>query len=213
MKDIAAIRQDYTQAALDKTSAGDDPILLFTRWFSEAQNAEITEVNAMVLATCDSSNTPHARIVLLKGLDDNKFIFYTNYKSAKGLDIEQNNHVSLVFFWKELERQVRIQGTASKIPFEQNEHYFHSRPRGSQLGAWTSPQSQPIEDRGVLDDNYRKYEQEFAAGPIPCPEHWGGYAVMPASIEFWQGRSNRIHDRILFERSADKLWKKSRLAP
>lgn len=213
MKDIAAIRQDYTHAVLDIESAGDNPIAFFTQWFAEAQRAEITEVNAMTLATCGKDNVPHARIVLLKGLEDNEFLFYTNYNSSKGLDISHNNNVSLVFFWKELERQVRIQGTATKVDATINEQYFHTRPRGSQLGAWTSPQSQPIPNRSTLDDNYIRYEQQFADKEIPCPEHWGGYAVTPNSIEFWQGRSNRIHDRIIFNRGGNGSWNKSRLAP
>lgn len=213
MKDIADIRQDYRMAALDKEATGDDPILFFTQWFMEAQKAEISEVNAMTLATAGADNVPDARIVLLKGLEENEFVFYTNYNSTKGENISQNPNVCLVFFWKELERQVRIKGTARKTDFKTSEAYFHSRPVGSQIGAWSSPQSQEINDRSILDERYAQYEQEFSGKDVPLPEHWGGYAVKPTSIEFWQGRSSRMHDRILFTLEENGSWKKHRLAP
>lgn len=213
MKDLADIRKDYQLAALDETSVGDDPIAFFTQWFIECQKAEIDEVNAMVLATTGIDNKPDARIVLLKGLEDGEFIFFTNYKSSKGVDIEQNPNVCLVFFWKELERQVRIHGVASRIPESKSDEYFHSRPEASQLGAWASPQSSPIPDRGILQDNYTRYKDEFSGQKIPRPEHWGGYSVQPDTIEFWQGRSSRMHDRILFSHVGNGMWKKSRLAP
>lgn len=200
-------------AALDELSVGDDPIAFFTQWFIECQKAEISEVNAMTLATVGAGNIPHARIVLLKGLEDNEFIFYTNYHSSKGSDIDNNPNVSLVFFWKELERQVRIQGIASKLPPGKSDEYFHSRPDASQLGAWASPQSQVIPQRDILDENYSRYEKEFSGTRIPRPEHWGGYAVKPVAIEFWQGRISRMHDRIIFTLDEKGLWKKSRLAP
>lgn len=213
MKDIADIRQDYRMAALDKEATGDDPILFFTQWFMEAQKAEISEVNAMTLATAGADNVPDARIVLLKGLEENEFVFYTNYNSTKGENISQNPNVCLVFFWKELERQVRIKGTARKTDFKTSQAYFHSRPVGSQIGAWSSPQSQEINDRSILDERYAQYEQEFSGKEVPLPEHWGGYAVKPTSIEFWQGRSSRMHDRILFTLEENGSWKKYRLAP
>lgn len=200
-------------AELNAATAGDDPIHFFTQWFMEAQKAEISEVNAMTLATVGADNMPDARIVLLKGLEEGQFVFYTNYNSTKGKNIAHNPNVSLVFFWKELERQVRISGRAEKVSYATSEAYFHTRPEGSQLGAWTSPQSQPIDSRDVLDQNYIKYEKEFSGKIIPCPQHWGGYAVTPASIEFWQGRSNRIHDRIRFNKAANGSWEKQRLAP
>lgn len=212
MKGIADIRQDYQLAALDEATVGDDPIVFFTRWFSEAQKAEISEVNAMTLATISPENKPHARIVLLKGLEDGQFQFFTNYNSSKGIDIAHNPNVSLVFFWKELERQVRINGIATILSPAVSDEYFYSRPQGSRLGAWASPQSTEISDRTILDSNYTQYEKEFG-GDIPRPEHWGGYAVMPENIEFWQGRSSRMHDRILFSKIPTGMWKKSRLAP
>lgn len=200
-------------AELDENTAGDDPIHFFTKWFMEAQQSEVSEVNAMTLATVNRHNMADARIVLLKGLEDGEFVFFTNYNSTKGSDIEANPNVCLVFFWKELERQVRIHGTAARVAEHKSDVYFSSRPTGSQLGAWASPQSQPISDREILSENYSRYEQQFADGTIPRPEHWGGYAVRPVSIEFWQGRSNRMHDRILFKKQAGNTWTKSRLAP
>jgi pyridoxamine 5'-phosphate oxidase len=213
LKELSDIRQDYLLAALDETIVGDDPIIFFTRWFAEAQKAEITEVNAMTLATVGMGNKPHARIVLLKGLEDGQFQFFTNYNSGKGLDISHNPHVSLVFFWKELERQVRIEGRASVLPADKSDAYFYTRPEGSRLGAWASPQSTEITDRSILDTNYIQYENQFQGTEIPRPGHWGGYAIDPAVIEFWQGRSNRMHDRIVFTKTSDGMWKKKRLAP
>lgn len=213
MKDIADIRQDYQKAELDETATGDNPIFFFAQWFSEAQNAKVTEVNAMTLATVDEHNHPDARIVLLKGVEKEQFIFYTNYNSSKGRDINHNPNVCLVFFWKELERQVRIRGTISKVAAEVSDAYFQSRPQGSRLGAWASPQSHPIKSRDILVENYKLYEQAYLDKEIPRPSHWGGYAVEPKSIEFWQGRSNRMHDRLLFELDNNNTWQKSRLAP
>lgn len=213
MKEIADIRQDYQLAALDETIVGDDPVNFFTRWFAEAQQAEISEVNAMTLATVNAENKPNARIVLLKGLDNGNFEFFTNYSSTKGTDLENNPYVCLVFFWKELERQVRIEGIARKLPAHKSDIYFHSRPEGSQLGAWASPQSHIISDRSILDENYSRYAEEFSGSLIPRPEHWGGYSVQPTAIEFWQGRSSRMHDRILFTATDGGMWKKERLAP
>ncbi len=209
---IADIRMDYMLAALDEETAGTDPIAFFSKWFKEAESARITEINAMTLATADAQNRPHARIVLLKGLDDRGFIFFTNYDSAKGQHIAENPNVSLLFFWKELERQVRIDGRIEKVPAEESDIYFHSRPEGSRLGAWASPQSREIPHRNILELNYSKYEAEFSGIKIPRPAHWGGYIVIPERIEFWQGRSSRMHDRILFKRNGSS-WHRSRLAP
>jgi pyridoxamine 5'-phosphate oxidase len=209
---IADIRMDYMLAALDEETAGTDPIAFFSKWFKEAESARITEINAMTLATADAQNRPHARIVLLKGLDDRGFVFFTNYDSAKGRHIAENPNVSLLFFWKELERQVRIDGRIEKVPAEESDIYFHSRPEGSRLGAWASPQSREIPHRNILELNYAKYEAEFSGISIPRPEHWGGYIVIPERIEFWQGRSSRMHDRILFKRHG-AAWNRSRLAP
>jgi pyridoxamine 5'-phosphate oxidase len=210
--DIAGIRKDYTLAALDEHIAGSDPLAFFHKWFSEAEAAQITEVNAMVLATTDSRHHPHARIVLLKGVDEQGFVFFTNYDSHKGLEIKETPRAALVFFWKELERQVRVEGIVEKIPGSESDQYFNSRPRGSRLGAWASPQSSEITDRGIIDANYAKYEKDFANTEIPRPPYWGGYRVAPYHIEFWQGRASRMHDRILFTKN-EHGWVKSRLAP
>lgn len=211
-RNIADIRTDYQRASLDDHSVGDSPISFFNKWFNEALEAEVAEVNAMTVATVDADNKPHARIVLLKGITDDNFIFFTNYNSAKGQEIETNPNAALVFFWHELERQVRIECTIEKISAQENDDYFFSRPAGSQIGAWSSPQSSIIERREILDENYQKYQKQFGDN-IPRPEHWGGYKIIPTHIEFWQGRSNRMHDRILFTINEDKQWLKNRLAP
>lgn len=210
---IADIRTDYRLAALDEDSTGNDPLAFFQIWFKEAETAQITEINAMTLATTDAKSMPHARIVLLKGLDTQGFVFFTNYDSAKGRDISANPHAALVFFWKELERQVRIEGFIEKIRPEESDSYFNSRPAGSRIGAWASPQSHKIADRNILDLNYAKYEEEFSNVDIPRPANWGGYRVMPHHIEFWQGRASRMHDRISFTKNATGSWDKNRLAP
>ncbi len=200
-------------AELDEATTGDNPLHFFSRWFREAESAQITEINAMTLATTNAQLMPHARIVLLKGLDDRGFVFFTNYDSAKGRDLSSNPNAALLFFWKELERQVRIEGTIERVSAEESDKYFHSRPPASRLGAWASPQSKEIPHRNLLDLNYARYEQEFSGIDIPRPAHWGGYIVIPNRIEFWQGRSSRMHDRILFVKNADGNWAKSRLAP
>ncbi len=210
--DIAGIRKDYMLAELNEDLAGNDPVLFFKQWFGEAEAAQITEINAMTLATVDDQNRPHSRIVLLKGLEEGGFVFFTNYDSDKGLEIKSNPNVALTFFWKELERQVRIEGIAAKIPETDSDIYFHSRPAGSRIGAWASPQSREIPHRHIIEINYQKYQEEFSQIEIPRPPHWGGYLVTPTSIEFWQGRSSRMHDRILFTQ-VEKSWVKSRLAP
>jgi pyridoxamine 5'-phosphate oxidase len=210
---IADIRRDYRLAALDEDIAGRDPISFFRNWFTEAETAQITEINAMTLATVDAGSMPHARIVLLKGLDDRGFVFFTNYDSAKGREINVVPQVALVFFWKELERQVRIEGYIEKIKPEESDTYFKSRPQSSRIGAWASPQSHKIPDRNVLDLSYAKYEEEFSNMDIPRPPHWGGYRVMPNHIEFWQGRTSRMHDRILFSKNETGNWDRARLAP
>lgn len=208
---IADIRKDYRLAALDEAAVGNNPLLFFAKWFAEAQEAKVDEVNALTLATVDAENKPHARIVLLKGLDDTGFTFFTNYNSAKGHEMADNPHIAAVFFWMELERQVRIEGRIEKVSAEESDAYFHSRPEGSRLGAWSSPQSSEIISRDVLDENYLKYAKEFGS-EIPRPPHWGGYRIVPDVIEFWQGRSSRMHDRIRFD-LAEGQWVKSRLAP
>jgi pyridoxamine 5'-phosphate oxidase len=210
-KNIAHIRKDYQLAALDEQTTGDDPVAFFHKWFTEAEDAKAAEVNAMTLATADKYGKPHARIVLLKGLDTG-FVFFSNYNSAKGADIDSNPNAALVFFWHELERQVRIEGTVEKISAAESDTYFLSRPEGSRLGAWASPQSQVINDRNILDKNYARYEKEFA-GNISRPPYWGGYRLVPNCIEYWQGRSSRMHDRILFSLNEMGMWNRVRLAP
>lgn len=209
---IADIRKEYMLESLDEETAGHDPVAFFKKWFSEAEAAEITEINAMTLATADAGGAPHARIVLLKGLDETGFVFFTNYDSAKGVQISANPKVALLFFWKELERQVRIEGIIEKVDPAESDAYFHSRPAGSRIGAWASPQSRRIEHRNILDTNYAKYEAEFSSIDIPRPEHWGGYRVIPTAIEFWQGRASRMHDRIVFSHTGNG-WERHRLAP
>lgn len=212
LKNIADIRKDYQLAALDEQATGDNPLAFFHKWFSEAEEAKTAEVNAMTLATVDSSHKPHARIVLLKGLDEKGFVFFTNYDSAKGRQLASNHAAALVFFWHELERQVRIEGTIEKVSEAESDSYFQSRPPQSRIGAWSSPQSQIITDRSILDNNYTQFEEQFG-GMIPRPPHWGGYRVIPDHIEFWQGRSSRMHDRILFTLQENGTWLKNRLAP
>lgn len=213
MKNIADIRQDYLLAKLDKESVGEDPISFFSSWFKEAQASDVSEVNAMSLSTVGKDNKAHSRIVLLKDIEEGQFVFYTNYNSHKGIDIEHNPHVSLLFFWKELERQVRIEGVASKVSPDKSTAYFDSRPDASKLGAWSSPQSQIINSRNILDTNYKEFSKQFSGKKITRPEHWGGYGILPESIEFWQGRASRMHDRILFNKDESGNWNKCRLAP
>ena len=199
--------------ALDEDIAGQDPISFFSKWFAEAEAAQTTDINAMTLATVDARHQPHARIVLLKGLDEQSFVFFTNYDSDKGREIHDNPRVALLFYWKELERQVRIEGFIEKISAEESDTYFHSRPAASKIGAWASPQSRKIAARNILDLNFAKYEKEFADLFIPRPQHWGGYRVLPNRIEFWQGRTSRLHDRILFTQTEIGGWERHRLAP
>jgi pyridoxamine 5'-phosphate oxidase len=209
---IAQIRQDYRMASLDEEQAGDNPVSFFLKWFAQAEEAGVTEVNAMTLATVDAQHRPHARIVLLKGIEEDGFVFYTNYQSAKGRQIANNAHAALVFFWKEIERQVRIEGILDKVSATASDEYFAMRPKGSQIGAIASPQSQRINDRAVLERNIALLEEKFANKPVERPTHWGGYRLQPTLIEFWQGRSSRLHDRIIFEKEQDK-WLRYRVAP
>ncbi len=210
---IAKIRADYTRDSLGEAEVGNDPVAFFRKWFQEAEVADVSEVNAMTLATADGSGKPSARIVLLKGLEEDSFVFFTNYDSSKGEQMAARPDVALLFFWKELERQVRIEGKVEKINAADSEAYFHSRPEGSQISALASPQSQVIPGREVLEDKVKQLEQQYASGEVPRPEHWGGYRVIPDRIEFWQGRHNRLHDRIVFTGNGQNNWIRQRLAP
>lgn len=211
MQSIADIRKDYSLRSLAEEDVDASPFVQFGRWWDEAMRSEIEEVNAMTLATVSASGKPSARIVLLKGLDERGFVFFTNYLSHKGKEIETNPHTALVFFWKELERQIRIEGMAEKVSDEESETYFFSRPVASRIGAWASSQSSVIDTRDILEENVKKYSTEFGEN-IPRPAHWGGYRVLPTLIEFWQGRSSRLHDRIQY-RKENNNWIIERLAP
>ncbi len=210
-KNIADIRRDYSLLSLSENDMAVNPIEQFARWWNDAINSEIAEVNAMTLATATKDGKPSARIVLLKGFDENGFIFFTNYESHKGKELEENPYAALIFFWKEIERQIRIEGEVKKIDAAESDAYFNSRPEGSRIGAWASPQSNIIANRELLEQNVKQYAEEFK-NSIPRPPFWGGYRVMPLKIEFWQGRSNRLHDRIQYTKT-EGSWKVDRLAP
>ena len=213
MGSIADIRKDYQLRSLSEAAIDADPLKQFQHWWQDALNAEIEEVNAMTLATASADGVPSARILLLKGLNTNGFIFFTNYNSFKGRQLAENPRASLVFFWKEVERQVRITGLVERLTDQENDEYFNSRPEGSRIGAWASPQSQVIESREWLQANTIKYYEQFSNKPIERPPHWGGYVVKPIAIEFWQGRPNRLHDRIQYVLDGDGKWSIERLAP
>lgn len=209
------LRREYIRRTLNEADADADPIVQFGRWFEEAVQGELTDANAMTLATVGPDGSPSARTVLLKGFDADGFVFYTNHDSAKGRDLASRPRAALLFFWAELERQVRVTGAVAQVPADESDAYFHSRPRESQLGAWASPQSQAISGRDVLDAAYHRIESAHPdpTAPVPRPPHWGGYLVRPDRIEFWQGRANRLHDRLLYTRGADGQWIMERLAP
>ncbi|MEO7446369.1 MAG: pyridoxamine 5'-phosphate oxidase [Ferruginibacter sp.] len=213
MKEISAIRKEYALQSFDEKDANDNPFLQFEIWWQHAAASAIEELNAMSLATAGTDGKPSARIVLLKGYDEDGFIFYTNYESHKGRELAENPFAAMILFWKELERQVRVEGRVVKIPSADSDEYFASRPKGSQLGALVSPQSQVIKNRDVLVNKLEevtgKYEGETS---IPRPPHWGGYRIIPSMIEFWQGRRNRLHDRIQYLRKGES-WEHHRLAP
>lgn len=213
MNDLASLRKEYSQAALDAKSVSQDPISQFTKWFEEAATAKVPEPNAMNLATVNENGRPASRIVLLKGIENYKFVFYTNYQSRKGKELDQNPACALTFFWPALERQVRIEGAATRIDEKRSEKYFQSRPRGSQVGAWASPQSSVISDRSLLEERAKQIEAKYTGEEsLPKPNQWGGYEIDPLMIEFWQGRPSRLHDRILYTKD-ESGWKINRLAP
>lgn len=212
-KNIADIRKDYQLQSLLETDIAGDPLTQFNRWWDDAVKSELDEVNAMTLATASLNGIPAARIVLLKSVTDAGFVFFTNYNSHKGKELEENPNACLVFFWKELERQVRITGRVEKVSATESDEYFNSRPAGSRIGAWASPQSRVIASRETIEKNILKYEEQFGGTEIARPPHWGGYIVIPTVIEFWQGRPNRLHDRLQYSKMQDGNWRVERLAP
>jgi pyridoxamine 5'-phosphate oxidase len=211
--DIAGIRKNYAQKTLSEKDIEPHPNRQFEKWWQEAVASDIDEVNAMTLATASVDGVPSARIVLLKGFSENGFVFFTNYDSYKGRQLMENPKACLVFFWKELERQVRITGIVNKTSAQESDEYFYSRPLTSQLGACVSPQSTTIESREWLESRYVEFENQISASAIHRPDHWGGYIVKPVIMEFWQGRPSRLHDRIEYSLQENGTWKIERLAP
>jgi pyridoxamine 5'-phosphate oxidase len=206
-------RLEYTRDSLDEETAGFDPIALFTLWFAEAEAAGLREPNAMTLATASVEGIPSARMVLLRGFDEQGFCFFTNYASRKGRELESNPRAALVLFWAELERQVRIEGVVSRTEDSVSDAYFASRPVGARIGAWSSRQSEVIRDRGELEAAQREFEAKYRDGQVPRPEFWGGYRLRPHVMEFWQGRLSRLHDRLQYVRQRDGSWLRQRLSP
>ena len=211
--DLTKLRREYTKTKLSKKSVNQDPIEQFNLWLKEALQANCMEPTAMTISTVSEDNTPSSRIVLLKGVENSQFVFYTNYNSRKGNQLEKNSGISALFFWPELERQVNIEGTIQKTSTEQSDAYFKSRPWKSRIGAIISPQSQPIESRNIIKQAFVLEAAKHIGNTIPRPDHWGGIMINPNRIEFWQGRPNRLHDRVLFTKVDDSTWDISRLAP
>lgn len=212
-ENIADLRKEYTSASLDIETANPNPFLQFEKWFKEAQDGQLPEPNAMVLGTVGSDGQPFQRTVLMKALDEKGVVFYTNYQSRKAQQIAENNRVNALFPWFPMERQVAIQGVAVKVSSKESLSYFLSRPHGSQLGAWVSQQSEVISSRSILEMKLAEMKRKFKEGKVPLPDFWGGYRIEPTSFEFWQGRQNRLHDRLLYEKQANGSWKISRLSP
>lgn len=209
---VSQLRKEYTRAGLSEADIHRNPIEQFRRWFEEAQAANLHEPNATTVATATAEGRPSARTVLLKGFDERGFVFYTNYEGRKSRELEDNPRAALLFYWGELERQVRIEGRVERIAVAESDAYFAGRPRGSQLGAWASVQSRPVADRTALETRLREVEDRFGEGEVPRPPFWGGYRVEPEAIEFWQGRENRLHDRLVYRRSGGE-WRIERLQP
>lgn len=213
-KKIADLREDYQGDSLEVSQVANNPVKQFEAWFQDAQNNNIREPNVMTLATSTIDGKPSARVILLKGIEEDGFLFFTNYSSRKGKEMALNPNAAMVFCWLKLARQVRIEGIVKKVSEEASKSYFQSRPKGSQIGAMASPQSRVISDREVLEDKVLELEKEFADDEkLPLPIFWGGYKLIPSVIEFWQGRTNRLHDRIRYTQQSDKSWKIERLAP
>lgn len=210
--DLSGLRQSYVRGGLLESDVHPDPLEQFALWFDQARSAGLDEPNAMCLATADAKGVPNARTVLLKGVQSGGFVFFTNYLSRKGSELTDNPHAALLFYWPELERQVRVQGTVEPLEAKDSDTYFNSRPRGHQLGAWASDQSSPVPDRQSLDTRLEQVAARFAGQPVPRPDHWGGFRLRPNVMEFWQGRPNRLHDRIEFQR-LNGTWTFRRLAP
>jgi pyridoxamine 5'-phosphate oxidase len=233
---IADFRREYNLTGLRRKDLDKDAIVQFKRWFDQATGTRVSgrirkflikayksvmlikdteqlDLNAMTLATADRQGRPSARVVLLKGLDARGFIFFTNYNSRKGRELEENPEAALVFYWPEQERQVCVAGQVTRLPKQESEAYFSTRPRGSQIGAWASDQSTPVTARGELESKWQQFEERFPAGEVPCPPHWGGYVLAPTRMEFWQGRPNRLHDRFRYTRQSDQSWTIERLSP
>ena len=212
-KTIADLRQDYTLQGLSETDVNSNPFTQFKEWFDQALNADILEPNAMMVATTTTQGKPSARMVLLKDFDERGFVFYTNYNSQKAQELAENPQAALVFWWAELQRQVRICGWVEKVSDEESDKYFYSRPFSSRLGAWASNQSEVIENREVLEQQLEELQEQYYNKDIPRPPHWGGIRVIPAEIEFWQGRSSRLHDRLIYRKIENGSWKIERLSP
>ena len=212
MKSLADLRKTYAKESLNRSAVDPDPIIQFRTWMDEALDAQLPEPNAMTVATVGADGKPSARILLIKGVDARGFVFFTNYDSHKGHDLDANPQAALVFYWTELERQVRVEGRVERLPDEESDAYFASRPLDSRIGAWASEQSRELSSRAALVANAAKYAARFALNP-PRPPHWGGYVVIPDVIEFWQGRPSRLHDRIVYTRQPDGGWKIARLYP
>lgn len=209
---IGDLRRDYARARLDEASVAADPLVEFARWFEEAVKAEARDPNAMTLATASSDGVPSARMVLLAGFDERGFVFFTDYRSRKGTELAHNPRAALVFYWPELERQVRITGTTSQTDRQESEAYFRSRPRGSRLSAWISHQSQVIQGRQQLEAQLPELERRYPGDDVPLPPYWGGFRLSPEAIEFWQGRTSRLHDRLRYQREGER-WRIERLSP
>ncbi len=210
---IADLREEYSHSELSESDVDKDPVLQFNQWMSQALEAGVEQPNAMTLATVSSNGRPSARIVLLKSVDEHGFVFFTNYKSRKSLDLEENTNAALVFWWLPLSRQVRVEGRVRRVDEASSDRYFRSRPRGSQIGAWVSDQSETVASRSVMERAFKEVEQTYEGKEVPRPDYWGGFTLEPDRVEFWQGRPDRLHDRIRYRREAGATWIIERLYP